>query len=109
MFFVGATGQILTLILSVCLPMVFLCSGKPTDFVSQEFVIFSPQNISAEVITVNYEQAGIELNIIKEEKQTNSDFAKQIVSKILLWTIDDVPDLFYIQNSGNKAPPVSHC
>lgn len=28
MFFVGATGQLLTLILTVCLPFVFLMSGQ---------------------------------------------------------------------------------
>ena len=107
MFFVGATGQILTLILTVCLPFVFLVSGN------QKIEIESPSNY----FVVNQNQleiSSVETGIFN---YTN-DFVCD--EKWQLFEFDDFPIIqkfpndnyrvkwksIYSKSSGNKAPPV---
>jgi hypothetical protein len=110
MFFVGATGQILTLILTVCLPFVFLISGQ------QKIEVQSPANY----LVVNQNQLEISsIQIITFNYTT--DFVTE--EKCKLFEIDDFPiiqefpdDNFHVRwksvyskSSGNKAPPVFPC
>ena len=110
MFFVGATGQILTLILTVCLPFVFLVSGN------QKIEVESPSNY----LVVNQNQIEVSSFEIGTFNYT-ADFVYE--EKCNLFAIDDFPiiqefpvDNFhvrwksvYAKSSGNKAPPVSPC
>jgi len=110
MFFVGASGQILTLILTVCLPFVFLISGQ------QKIEAQSPANY----LVVNQNQLEISSVEINTFNYT-VDFVFD--KKCKLFEIDDFPiiqefpvDNFhvrwksvYAKSSGNKAPPVFPC
>ncbi len=109
MFFVGATGQILTLILTVCLPFVFLISGQ------QKIEVQSPSNY----LVVNQNQ----LEISSAEISTFNYTVDFVEEKCKLFEIDDFPiiqefpiDNFHVRwksvyskSSGNKAPPVFPC
>ena len=107
MFFVGATGQLLTLILTVCLPFVFLLSGNqklevqsPTNYVS--IVQIHEEMVSHEISTTDYKA-----DFIKEEKNCHFEFDDFL-------TKQEFPDYnfhvkwksVYSKSSGNKAPPV---
>ena len=110
MFFVGATGQILTLILTVCLPFVFLVSGN------QKIEVQSPANF----LVVNQNQLEISSVEIGTFNYTD-DFVCE--EKCHLFEFDDFPIIqkfpydnfhvkwksIYSKSSGNKAPPVFPC
>lgn len=107
MFFIGATGPILTLILTVCLPFVFLVSGQ------QKLTLESPVNLL--VIHQNQNEITFtESNVYDYQ----SDFVADI--KNHQFEFEDFPTLqkfpfsdfqvrwksVYSKSSGNKAPPV---
>jgi hypothetical protein len=109
MFFVGATGQILTLILTVCLPFVFLVSGN------QKIEVQSPANYL--VVNQNVEEISsgdtsalyFTTDLIIEE--TNCHFKFDDFPEIHQFPFDN----FHVKwksvhstSSGNKAPPVFH-
>jgi len=105
MFFVGATGQLLTLILTVCLPFVFLVSAQPKTDLLQETLNFETQIIRQEIsaaetlcfesdfdCTDNFQGMDIEFNEIFIQKIHPPEF-------LVKWKS------FYTESSGNKAPP----
>jgi len=109
MFFVGATGQLLTLILTVCLPFVFLVSSQPKTEMLQETLNFetriTQQEVSASEIncfvfdqncTDKLQNSKLEVKEIFIQKRPPTEFRVKWKS-------------FYAESSGNKAPPVSHC
>ena len=110
MFFVGATGQLLTLILTVCLPFVFLVSGhqklevqSPTNFFTVQ------QNIqeisSVEVISFNYND-----DLILEKRNYHFEF--EDIPTIQKFPFDNFLVKWksvYSTSSGNKAPPAIPC
>jgi hypothetical protein len=109
MFFVGATGQLLTLILTVCLPFVFLVSSQPKTELLQETLNFetriSHQEVSAPEIncfefdqncTDKLQSSSIEVNEIIIQKMPPPEF-------LVKWKS------FYNESSGNKAPPIFNC
>lgn len=108
MFFIGATGQILTLILSVCLPFVFLFSAGPKANLLTEPFFF--ENIQVQQETVyfgnNSFQTGIELDESMDE--TNADFEDSRNQKIPDTKNQVNWKLFFSESSGNKAPPAFH-
>jgi len=107
MFFVGATGQILTLILTVCLPFVFLVSGQ------QKLTVESPAN----VLVIHQNQ-----NEVRYAESNVFDYHSDFVAeeKNHQFEFEDFPNLHkfpfsdfqvrwksvYSKSSGNKAPPV---
>lgn len=108
MFFVGATGQILTLILTVCLPFVLLVSGN------QKIEVQSPANYF--MINQNAQE------ISSHEISTfcySTDFLTEETNPHR-FKCDDFPEIYqfpcdnihvkwksvYSTSSGNKAPPV---
>lgn len=107
MFFVGATGQLLTLLLTVCLPLVFLVSGHQKIEIQQSNLNLeiqqNHQNISSFELDSSdsfvHFSAEIQDNCIEIE---NSDFQKIPLEKFKVkWKS------FCLNDSGNKAPPNS--
>jgi hypothetical protein len=109
MFFVGATGHLLTLILTVCLPVVFLFSAKPSTIVSNDVAVSGHHQISTESPNVNFSQADVEFLALAENNQINIHPEIHVILKIPLVTNDGSSPQFHFQSSGNKAPPVFHC
>ena len=110
MFFVGATGQLLTLILTVCLPFVFLVSGHQKIELQSPTNYFSVQQNIQEISSIGMISFNYNDDFIKEERNYYFEF-------------EDIPTLqkfpfnnflvkwksVYSTSSGNKAPPVSLC
>lgn len=109
MFFVGATGHLLTLILTVCLPVVFLFAAKPDLVVSHDVIVSENHRISADNSSMNFVQAEIDLDFVAEKNEIHFDFENQVIQKIPLPDIVGSYHQFYIQSSGNKAPPRFYC
>lgn len=108
MFFVGATGQILTLILTVCLPFVLIFSGnQKIEVQSQANLVLVNQSVQ-EILITSY---GTNDHLV--------DFAADATLN-LSFRFEDIPDIHifppdfahtkwksvYSSSSGNKAPPV---
>ncbi|HSO87331.1 MAG TPA: hypothetical protein VLQ91_12310, partial [Draconibacterium sp.] len=62
MFFVGATGQLLTLMLTVCLPFVFLVSSQPKAELLEETLNFENRIIQQEVSAPEINSFILDLN-----------------------------------------------
>ncbi len=108
MFFVGATGQLITLLLTVCLPFVLLLSGKPQVDI----------RLTTETIIVCENR-----NEIPQFEISSSDFVADFISQKDnlylnfedIYTIQKIPPQRFLFNweqicstsSGNKAPPFS--
>ena len=67
MFFVGATGQLLTLILTVCLPFVFLFSAQPKAKILNDSLIIAKHEINHQV--TNFENISFDIQIESIENQ----------------------------------------
>lgn len=109
MFFVGATGQLLTLMLTVCLPFVFLFSGH------QNIEIADSSN-QIEIRQIHHEVSLDEINAVSyfetntsENQQSNFVFEKYKRKKTPLREFNIGSETFYIDSSGNKAPPLFYC
>ena len=106
MFFVGVTGQLITLILSVCFPLVLLLGNHKTDIHRTTLSVNIHQNhneiSSFDFNSFEFEQNNftqIDSKIIKIE---DSDFIRIPHSQINV-----KQKLCYLDYSGNKAPPAS--
>lgn len=107
MFFVGATGQILTLILTVCLPFVLLVSGNQKIEVQT----------SANNFTIN--QPVQELSFNESSTFSFTTESAPYVADHFIFKLPDFPEIkqfpfdnyhvkwksVYSTSSGNKAPP----
>ncbi|PIF06236.1 MAG: hypothetical protein CSA36_02640 [Draconibacterium sp.] len=106
MFFLGISGQISTLILTVCLPCIFLVSGQKVLHV----------NTPANLLAIYQTQSGISFNcanvsnypgdFYNEEK--NTCFVLNNIHIIQDFPFDDFQvrrKSAYYKSSGNKAPP----
>ncbi len=109
MFFVGATGQILTLILTVCLPFVFLFSAEPKAELLKETLLF--ENIQIQHETFSFENNSFQIHIdsVENVDDTKIGFEDTFIQKTPI-----IKDLirwksFCAESSGNKAPPKFTC
>ena len=109
MFFVGATGQLLTLILTVGLPFVFLVSGH------QKIEIQQP-NLSFEIQQNDQNISSFENNSFDSSAHNSAEIQKVIIKiedsyfqKIPLLIFTVKWKSFCLNDSGNKAPPVFYC
>lgn len=109
MFFVGATGQILTLMLTVCLPFVFFFSGHQNIEISDSALQIEVRQIQHEVI--HHEISAVSYSEITAEETQHCDLILKDYTyrKIPLREFNVKKESFYIGSSGNKAPPVFHC
>jgi len=106
MFFVGGTGQLIALLLTVCLPLVLLFSANPQAEVQSPANYFSSVQIQ-HVITVTQKATVHQATeFVKPEKQQPFVFHdRRVKQKIPLqnsfirWKAD------FTASSGNKAPP----
>lgn len=106
MFFVGATGQLITLLLTVCLPLVLLLSGNPQVDVQSPANYFSSVQIQ-HVITVT-EKATVQqaAGFVKTETQQPFVFHdRRVKQKIPLYNSFITWNADFSASSGNKAPP----
>lgn len=107
MFFVGATGQLITLLLTVCLPLVLLLSGNPQADVQSPANYFSSVQIQ-HVITVT-EKAMVHKTAEFVKTETQQPFVfhyRRVKQKIPLRNSFIRWDAGFLASSGNKAPPV---
>ncbi len=105
MFFVGSTGQILTLILTVCLPFVFLVSSEPKAELLKDTLLF--ENIQIQHETFSFEYNSFQIQLAPSE---NDDDTKTWLEDTFIQKIPITKDLikwksFCAESSGNKAPP----
>jgi hypothetical protein len=109
MFFVGATGQLLTLILTVCLPFVFLVSSQPKTIPSQETVQLDLQKSVHEVSS--QEVSSLDFSFIFADKLqiNNIEPDNTFIQKIPPENFQINWKTFYAESSGNKAPPSFRC
>jgi hypothetical protein len=109
MFFVGATGQLLTLILTVCLPFVFLVSSQPKTELVQKTLNFETQINQLEVSAPEISCFAFELNSADKLQENDAEFYEIFIQKIHPAEFHVKWKSFYTESSGNKAPPVFSC
>lgn len=109
MFFVGATGQLLTLILTVCLPFVLLVSAQPKTELLQETLNFETQIIQLEVSSSVINCFVFDLNCADKLQNNEIEVNEIFIQKIHPPEFRVKWKSFYTESSGNKAPPVFSC
>jgi hypothetical protein len=109
MFFVGATGQLLTLILTVCLPFVFLVSVQPKTEQIQETFNFETQIIRQEVSAPEISCFELDFDCPDKFQDIDIEFKEIFIQKMHPPEFRVKWKSFYTENSGNKAPPVINC
>jgi len=109
MFFVGATGQLLTLILTVCLPFIFLVSAQPKTELLQETLNFETQITQLEVSVPEISCFAFELNSADKLQDNDFEFVEIFIQKMHPTEFRVKWKSFYTESSGNKAPPVFSC
>ena len=109
MFFVGATGQLLTLILTVCLPFVLLFSAQPKTELLQETLSFESQISQPEVSTTDFSCFALECNATLKFQVNNIEFYQIFMQKMHPTEFCVGWKSYYTESSGNKAPPVFSC
>jgi len=108
MFFVGASGQLITLILTVCLPFILILSGnKEIDF-QQNTGGFSIYQNQAENSFFNSNTFHCDHNFYDETQNNNIEVLDFDVIKLPHFNFRVKWKSFYHNNSGNKAPPTSN-
>ena len=110
MFFVGATGQLLTLILTVCLPFVFLMSGQSKVEVQSPAIYISIHQNHQEVSLNEISNYDINTDFVQEENSIHFNFDEYSSNPKFPHERFRVKwKSIYSKSSGNKAPPVFHC
>lgn len=105
MFFVGATGQLLTLILTVCLPFVFLVSSQSKTILPQETVQFDLQKDYQEVSSNEINTIEFSFNCVDKLQNIKIELDEIFIQKIPQKKFCVKWKSFYAESSGNKAPP----
>ncbi|HRX10112.1 MAG TPA: hypothetical protein P5210_00610 [Draconibacterium sp.] len=106
MFFVGATGQILTLILTVCLPFVFLFSAEPQSNILTETLQFENVQIRQEVVLEVNNTHYVHFDSIEKLQNIFTEFENSVIQIVHSKNIREKWKSPFFANSGNKAPPV---
>ena len=109
MFFVGATGQLLTLILTVCLPFVFLVSAQPKTELVQKTLNFETQITQQEISAPEISCFEFDLDCTDEFQNNVCEFSEIFIQKMHPPEFRVKWKSFYTESSGNKAPPVFNC
>ena len=109
MFFVGATGQLLTLILTVCLPFVFLVSAQPKTELLQETLNFETQITQLEISAPEISCFEFDLSSTDKFQDNDIEVNEIFIQKMHPPEVREKWKSFYTESSGNKAPPVFNC
>jgi hypothetical protein len=109
MFFVGATGQLLTLLLTVVLPFVFLFSAEQKTELLKETLLFD--NIQTQQETVSFENDSFQIHFdfVENLQDIKIGFEDTFIQKIPFTKVRVKWKSFCAESSGNKAPPVTNC
>lgn len=109
MFFVGATGQILTLILTVCLPFVFLFSAEQKTELIKETLLFENIQTQQEIVSFESNSFQIHFDSVENLQAIKIGFEDTFIQKTPLTKVRIKWKSFCAESSGNKAPPVTYC
>ncbi len=109
MFFVGVTGQLITLILTVCLPFVFLVSSQPKTTLLQKKLNFENQIPHREVSNDEIDCVSFDFIAANNVQHINIEVREIFIQKIPQKKFRVKWKSFYAESSGNKAPPIFHC
>ena len=105
MFFVGATGQLLTLILTVGLPFVFLFSGHQKIEIQNPSSKLQIQQEKQKIVidtSISFEEA---FNLVFEQQKINIGIKFVRLKKNLPGNSIKKHKRFLANYSENKAPP----
>lgn len=107
MFLVGATGQLLTLILTVCLPLVFLVSGHQKLETQSPVTYFSVHQTHQEISSIENNIFKKTTDFVIENNNHQFEFDDGFTNqKFPYEKFLDNWKSNYSKSSGNKAPPV---
>lgn len=109
MFFVGATGQLITLILTVCLPFVFMVSYQPKTELPKEKLLIENHKNHEEVPSLAISPFDLIFDGPEILQNTGTGFEGSFVQKIPHQKFKVKWKSFYADSSGNKAPPCFSC
>lgn len=105
MFFVGATGQLLTLVLTVCLPFVFFISGnKKVELRENSQIVEIQQNKITFDVSDSDSIDFVDL-VCKDTNYSRAILTAGPPLKITLLSFPLKTHSFSLNSSGNKAPP----
>lgn len=105
MFFVGATGQLLTLFLTVCLPFVIILSGGKKAELAKNTSLIEIQQNKISVDVSNAESVDFLDFIYAKSTLPKIKHAEGPPLKIPLLSFLLKTHSFSLKSSGNKAPP----
>ncbi len=106
MFFVGATGQLITLILTVGLPFVFLLSGNRDVEAAQHTLRIEAHPVHSEVVSMDIHFSRIDQSGVSEVEEAHVIFCECRTQCLLRENFPGKWKTIYSKSSGNKAPPV---
>lgn len=109
MFFIGATGHFLTLILTICLPFVFIISGHQKITLPDHSLQIEAKQIQHEISTNDVNSGSIAKVNAFVNKCCILIAKPSTFRKIPHCNINSKKEPFYFDCNGNKAPPVFHC
>jgi len=109
MFFVGATGQLLTLILTVCLPCIFLFSAQPKTELLGETLLIEYHDSHQLITQVENSTFQIHFDFVENLQNIHTEFEDSSIQKIPHKKVRVKWKSFYAKSCGNKAPPAFHC
>ena len=105
MFFVGATGQLLTLILTVCLPFVFLFSAQPKTNLLNDSSLIKNHELNHQITKIDNNSIEFQFETIENITVELPDLEEAIFEKLPRERYHVKWKSFYLKSSGNKAPP----
>ncbi len=109
MFFVGATGQLLTLMLTVGLPFVFLFSGNGNVELAKQPARIEAHFFQYEVAPVDIVSYCIDHSSINEAEVSPLIFRECLAKCLLYKEFSGKWKAIHSRSSGNKAPPLITC
>jgi hypothetical protein len=109
MFFVGASGQLITLILTVCLPFILILSGSEKIDIQKSTLSFYVYQDYQEVSTVDFNSFDFTQYSSSEIQYNKIEIEDSDPIKIPHSHFKEKWKFYYLHASGNKAPPVFHC
>lgn len=109
MFFVGATGQLLTLVLTVCLPFVFLFTAQPKTELLNNNLLLKHHGCHQQITSIENNSFEIHFDSIDNLQDIDIEFEDSFIKKFHCKKFQEKWKSFYLESSGNKAPPAFHC
>jgi len=107
MFFVGVTGQLITLILTICFPLVFFVFGNHKTDVQRTTLSVNIHQSHHEISSFDFNSFEFEQDYFAEIYKKNIKIEESAFIKIPYFQINVKQELCYLDYSGNKAPPIS--